>query len=398
MNELRAIINAFDQFQTQGERCALATVVSVEGSAYRRPGARMLVCESGATVGTISAGCLERDIMEHAQRVIKAAQPKLVEYDTSSTSEEIVWGLGLGCNGIVRVLVEPITPRSIHLAALRAALKAQSSTGIATLFHHSSSIPAAAPIKIGSRLVIDEAGEARCEIPDGKLASMIEDDLRTALRNETSGARVYETEGDTTKVFVETVAPPVTLIVFGAGHDALPIIDLARGLGWQTEIVDPQERPDSRTRFAQAEKVILARPETIREHVTITPRTLTLVMAHNYTQDQALLRFLLASPARYIGVMGPRKRTEKMLQEMAADGDTVFRFMEQDEARLYSPVGLDIGAITPPEIALSIIAEMRAVIARHEVGHLRSRHPRIHGTKGTPHLPNPEPASLVNSI
>jgi xanthine/CO dehydrogenase XdhC/CoxF family maturation factor len=114
-------------------------------------------------------------------------------------------------------------------------------------------------------------------------------------------------------IIVVSVVVLVALVVFGAGHDALPIIELARQLGWQTEVVDPQARPASRTRFAQAERVTLARPETISEQVTITPRTLTLVMSHNYAHDQALLKFLLASPARYIGVLGPRKRTERML-------------------------------------------------------------------------------------
>jgi len=119
MNELRAIIEAFDEANVRGERCALATVVSVEGSSYRLPGARMLVCEGGVSTGSISAGCLESDVIEHAKRVIKTNLTKLVEYDTTSTSDEIVWGLGLGCNGIVRVLVEPLAPQSSYVAALR---------------------------------------------------------------------------------------------------------------------------------------------------------------------------------------------------------------------------------------------------------------------------------------
>src|SRR3982751_96742 len=108
MNEVRALVKAFDAATRRGERCALATVVKVEGSSYRGPGARMLVLESGASTGAISAGCLESDVIEHAKRVIKNNRAKLVEYDTTSTSDEIVWGLGLGCNGIVRVLVEPL--------------------------------------------------------------------------------------------------------------------------------------------------------------------------------------------------------------------------------------------------------------------------------------------------
>jgi xanthine/CO dehydrogenase XdhC/CoxF family maturation factor len=181
------------------------------------------------------------------------------------------------------------------------------------------------------------------------------------------------------KVFLETLVPPVPLIVFGAGHDALPVVELARGLGWQTEVVDPQARPASLSRFAAADRVTLARPEEVGAHVSITPRTLALLMSHNYSHDLELLRFLLASPALYIGVIGPRKRTERMLRELAA-GEDAFRPEEADTARLYSPAGLDVGANSPAEIALSIIAEMRAVLDGRHGGMLRERRGSIHGS------------------
>lgn len=383
MNEMKELIEAFDKAQSKGDASALATVVSVEGSAYRRPGARMLVTKSGASTGTISAGCLESDVIEHAQQVIKTNVAKLVEYDTTSTNEEIVWGLGLGCNGVVRVLVEPLTGQSGYLAALRRTLAAQPNIAplvVATVFHRSSARPAPTPalVEIGSRLCLAEGGEPVCDNLSGELALLIEDDARAFLNDETSGVRLYERDGERVKVFIETITSPVPLIVFGAGHDALPIIKLARNLGWHTEVVDLQARPVSRSRFAPADRVTLSRPETISEQVHVTPRTLALVMTHNYAHDQALLKFLLASPARYIGVMGPRKRTERMLNELMADGDTNCAFNDGDRARLFAPVGLDIGANTPTEIALSIIAEMRAVVAAREGGHLRRRHAPIH--------------------
>jgi xanthine/CO dehydrogenase XdhC/CoxF family maturation factor len=179
-------------------------------------------------------------------------------------------------------------------------------------------------------------------------------------------------------VFVETLLPPVPLVIFGAGHDALPVVELARGLGWQTEVVDPQERPASLPRFAAADRVTLARPGEVATRVNITPRTLTLLMSHNYSHDLELLKFLLASPAPYVGVMGPRKRTERMLCELAA-GDEAFRLGEEDGERLYSPAGLDVGANSPAEIALSIIAEMRAVLDGRRGGSLRERRGSIHG-------------------
>jgi xanthine/CO dehydrogenase XdhC/CoxF family maturation factor len=383
MNEVRALIEAFDAACAGGVRCALATLVSVEGSSYRRPGARMLVREDGASTGTISAGCLEGDVVEHARRVIARGAAKLVEYDMASTGEEMAWGLGLGCNGIVRVLVEPLAPRSLYVAALRRSCAPEAdaaASSVATVYQHtpSPSVQADGHVEIGSRLFIDEDGEVLCEKLGGGLARLIETDVRASAREGASGVRVYELDGRAVKVFFETLTPPVPLVVFGAGQDALPVVELARGLGWRTEVVDPQARAASRARFAAADSVTLARPEEVGARVKVTARTLALLMTHNYSHDLALLKFLLASPARYVGVMGPRKRTERMLCELA-EGDAAFRLEESDRSRLHAPAGLDIGANAPAEIALSIIAEMRAVLDGRRGGLLRERGGSIHG-------------------
>ena len=385
MNEVRALVEAFDAAKSRGERCALATLVSVEGSSYRRPGARMLVCEGGKSTGTISAGCLESDVIEHAKRVIKAGEAVLVEYDTASTSDELAWGLGLGCNGIVRVLVEPLAPGSLYIETLRRSCEANAAPVlVATLYQHSPSESArdAPRIETGARLFINENGDISREKLNERVAALLESEVRgLSLAGETFGARTYDVDGGAVKVFVETLQPPVPLIVFGAGHDALPIVELARGLGWRTEVVDPQARPASLSRFAMADRVTLSRPEDVAAQVMITPRTLTLLMSHNYSHDLELLRFLLASPARYIGVMGPRKRTERMLRELAINEDAP-RLEETDMTRLYSPAGLDIGANAPAEIALSIIAEMRAVLDGRRGQMLRERRGSIHGGAG----------------
>ena len=383
MNEVRALVEAFDEANMRGERCALATVVSVEGSSYRRPGARMLVCEGGASNGTISAGCLESDVIEHAKRVIRMGEAVLVEYNTASTSDEMAWGLGLGCNGIVRVLVEPLQPDSLYVEALRRSCESNAAPAlVATFYQHmpTESAPRAARIETGARIIIDEDGNARHDKLSAHLAALLESEVR-ALSNEeaASGASSLDVDGGAVTVFIETLMPPVPVVIFGAGRDALPIVELARSLGWQTEVVDPQARPDSLARFAIADRVTLSRPEEVAARVAITPRTLTLLMSHNYSHDLALLRFLLASPARYIGVMGPRTRTRRMLSELAANEET-FRQEEADLSRLYSPAGLDIGANSSAEIALSIVAEMRALLEGRRGGMLRERRGSIHGS------------------
>ena len=343
----------------------------------------MLVCEGGASTGTISAGCLESDVIEHAKRVIAKGTAVLVEYDTASTSDEMAWGLGLGCNGVVRVLVEPLAHGSLYVEALRRSCDADASpVSVATVYQHAPAAPATPRIETGARLFIDEdGGISREKLSDGVVAVLENEARALSPGGMTSGSRVVDVDGGAVNVFVEMLLPPVPLVIFGAGHDALPVVEFARGLGWQTEVVDPQARPASRSRFAGADRVTLARPEDVAARVSITPRTLTLLMSHNYSHDIELLRFLLASPARYIGVMGPRKRTERMLRELAT-GEDAFRPDEADTARLYSPAGLDIGANGPAEIAMSIVAEMRAVLEGRRGGMLRERRGAIHSSSG----------------
>lgn len=377
MNEVRVLVEAFDDANSRGERCALATVVSVEGSSYRQPGARMLIGETGTSTGAISAGCLEADVIEHAKRVIKTGKSKIVEYNTASTSDEMAWGLGLGCNGIVRVLVEPLAPESLYLEALKLSCEPNArAVLVATVYRHE---PDAVGIETGARILIDDDGNLRSENLNGPLAAMIENEVRTLSALEISfGTHTVDIGDADVTVFIETLIPPVPIVIFGAGPDALPIVQLARGLGWQTEVVDPQARPSSFERFSTADKVTLVRPEDVAAKVTITPRTLALLMTHNYQHDITLLSFLLSTPARYIGVMGPRARTERILRELAAD-EELFRMQEADGSRLHSPVGLDIGATSCSEIAVSIIAEMRAELAGRRGGKLRERHGSIHG-------------------
>lgn len=383
MNEIETLVAALDAASGRGERCAVATVVEVEGSSYRRPGARMLVSETGAATGTISAGCLEADVVEHALAAIAAGAAKLVEYDTASTLDEAAWGLGLGCGGVVRVLVEPVAPGSLLAEALRRSCTHP--VTLATVVRHD---PRGGPareearVATGARLLIDENGDAGHERLDAESAPVLERAVRTAAdTGEASAILACDVAGGLAKVLVEALLPPVPLVVFGAGPDVLPVVELARACGWRTEVVDPQARPASRTRFAAADRVTLARPEEVPAQVDIPPGAMALLMSHDYVCDRAMLRFLLASPARYIGVMGPRHRAERMLRELALSGDAA-RLDETSLARLHAPAGLDIGANGPAEIALSIVAEVRAVMDGRRGGMLRERPSAIHGRPG----------------
>lgn len=378
---MRALVDAFDDAVASEQKCALATLVSVEGSSYRRPGARMMIREDSRTTGTISAGCLESDLIDHAMRVIADGHSQLVEYDTASTSDEMAWGLGLGCNGVVRVLVEPLPPTSLYIESLRRTCE-EAGEGVAitvaTVYECVGTEDAKNRIRPGARMVIGGDGECKYEGSDADTVYALENVLGDQLKiGVVPGANAFSANGSIVRVFIETLLPPVPLVIFGAGQDAMPILELARGAGWRTEVVDPQHRTASVSRFTLADKVTLSRPEDVGANVKVTPRTVAILMTHNYAQDLELLGFLLDSPAAYIGVMGPKKRTQRMLEELCSRKGTSLH--EHNLERLYSPVGLDIGANSPYEIALSIVSEMKAVLNDRGGGLLRERHGSIHG-------------------
>jgi len=371
MNETRAIIEAFIESRTKNERCALATVVNVEGSAYRRPGARMLMTENGRIVGSLSGGCLERDVFERARIVMQTREPIVVRYDTGADTE-IVWGLGLGCNGIVQILIEPldIAAMPLHLEFLSDCITRQKTGVIATVFGGKSDI------KPGSRLMLQDDDEAIIEFENGEFARAAMRDARRALSDKKSSDKIYELTTGAAEVFIEFVEPPVPLVIFGANADAAPVAEYAQKLGWHVTVVDTQARSASLERFADcADAVTLCRPETAADCVPLTQRTAAIVMTHNYQHDLELFKTLLPSSVQYVGMMGPKRRTERIIAEALAEGLTI---SDEQMNRLHAPIGLDIGAETPSGIALSIVGEIRAVLSEREGGFLKRRNAPIH--------------------
>jgi len=381
VNELRAIVEAYGQAAREGKRTVLATVVRTSGSVYRRAGARMLVTlDSGggcSTTGTISGGCLERDVCERARGVLQKDAPALVRYDTTA-DDDIVWGLGVGCNGVVEVLLEPLPSRAVpaHLSLLAACLNHHQRGVSATVFNISDAVPSVtnAQVKLGSRTLVRGDGNVSSEIDDHELAARVEDDACEALAGNESSVKVYETASGVAEVFIEVVQPPAPVVIFGAGHDAVPVAEFARKVGWHVTVVDTRARPLSRERFAEADACMLCRPEDVSARVPLTNRTMVLVMTHNYLHDLELLKTLLGSPVRYVGMLGPKRRTEQMLLEALTEDAALGENLQ----RLHAPVGLDLGGETPEEIALSIVAEMRAALAGRDGGFLKHRAAPIH--------------------
>lgn len=378
MNELQSIIRAYREARAVGLKAALATVVDVEGSAYRRPGARMLITEDGRTAGAISGGCLERDVALRAARVIESRGALMVEYDTRGDAD-VVWGTGLGCNGVVRLWIESLHEESAGERALQFmadCLQKRKSGVLATVIAKSANPfeNAASAFEIGERLLFDsELNLCGSSFKDGGLG--IREDALGVLASERTAVRSYEVSSGRARIFFDLIMPPLELVICGAEHDALPLLSLAHALGWRVTVVDPRARRATPERFALADEVVLCRAEDVAAHIPLSENTAVVIMTHNYLYDVELLRALLPSPARYLGILGPKERTLKLLEEIKED---VFGLALSQFERLHSPVGMDIGAETPEEIALSIICEIKAVCAARRGGFLRDRTAPIH--------------------
>lgn len=372
MNELQSIINAYRENEQKNTPVALATVVRVTGSAYRRAGARILVTANGQTVGSVSGGCLERDVINQARRVLQWNEPRVVTYDSTS-DEDMAWEFNLGCNGIVEVLIEPLshTEKQGHMVFLTDCLGHRQAGVVATVFGVDGPIKA----KVGNRLMLSAQRSARYDIGDGDLTAAILDDAQHTLECGGSKATTYTMATGRAEVFIEVIQPSVSLVIFGAGQDAVPLVRLANELGWHVTLIDPRPGYATRTRFPLADVLIACRPDEVCERIKIDRHTVAAVMTHNYLHDSEVLRTLWPLPLRYIGILGSKQRTRKLLDQVQESGRS---HGINSLGRVYGPIGLDIGADTPEEIALAVAAEINAVLTGRLGGMLRAREGPLH--------------------
>jgi len=372
MKELQSIIDAYREIEQKNQQAALATVVRVTGSAYRRAGARMLITADGHTVGSVSGGCLERDVLNQARRVLQWIEPRVVVYDSMS-DEDIAWEFNLGCNGIVEVLIEPLSHKEEqgHMAFLTECLQQRQVGVLATLFSVEGSMKA----KVGNRLMLSEQRAVRHDIGDGDLAEAILDDSQHVLESGRSKATTFAMATGRAEVFIEVIQPSVPFVIFGAGQDAVPLVRFAKELGWHVTLVDPRPGYATPTRFPLADTLIVCRPEEVCERIKINSRTVAAVMTHNFLHDAELLRTLWPSPLRYLGILGSGQRTRRLLDQVQGTGQS---HRDHSLGLVYGPMGLDIGADTPEEIALAVVAEIKAVLTGRPGGMLRTREGPLH--------------------
>ena len=367
MSEIGDVLAAIESLAAKGERMALATIVAVRGSTYRRPGARLLVPEDGAPVGNLSGGCLEGDVADMARVVMEEGRARLAGWDLTADDDD-VWGLGLGCNGAIEVFIEPAEKAAEVAGALRAALEEERPISVVTVVE--SSRPSVAP---GARLVVRPDGSSDGSLGDPAVDAVAQEAATTLLGQERSEVRSLT---DDVRAFVEVLDPPLRLLVCGAGHDAIPLVRAASVLGWNVTVADDRPAFLDRERFPEAKAFV--EPDELAETAKaagVDARTYVVVMSHNFLRDKEYVRSMLDSPAAYLGMLGPAARTERLLMELRDEGVEIF---EKDRGRIHGPAGLDLGGEGPEEIAQAILAEIVAVKRQRAGGFLRDRPGPIH--------------------
>ena len=371
MKEIEDIIHSFKKAQQQNKKTALATVVHVEGSSYRRPGARMLVTEDGELTGAISGGCLEGDALRKALLAINQQQNKLVTYDSMDEEDNTI-GIQLGCNGIVHILFEPIDSAKENnpIALLEKATIQSKNSVLTTLFSLSNNSD-----QPGTCLFT--TGETSFgSITDTTIEKAILQDIEEVFTTGYSIMKSYLQHNEQLVTgFIELIKPPVELVIAGAGNDAFPLVQIASVLGWHVTIVDGRKTHANAMRFPTAKNIIVAKPAEAVNQIVINEQTVFVLMSHNYNYDVAMLQQLVQTNCSYIGVLGPKKKLEKMFTALQDEGIAINAELQQ---KIYGPVGLDIGAETAEEIALSITAEIKSVLAKKDGASLRNKNGFIH--------------------
>jgi xanthine/CO dehydrogenase XdhC/CoxF family maturation factor len=372
LKELHEIIKAYDLACQAGKQTALATVVHVDGSSYRRPGARMLVDDEGLLTGAISGGCLEGDALRKALLALAQQKTKLVSYDTSNEDDMSI-GIQLGCAGIIQVLFEPIDPSDANnpIELIRSCLSSRQKAVLLTLF----SLDGRYAEQIGTCTLLKHNGSFTGDVTLTQLHELIRADMQEALSHSTSIFKSYQDGAIFITGFIEYMSPPISLVIVGAGNDAIPMMQLADMLGWESRIVDGRNTHAKPERFEAACQVLVSKPEAVLEKIPVDDRTAFVMMTHNYNYDLAMLKALLPLDIPYIGMLGPKKKTERMLHELREAGMEITEKMLE---KVYGPTGLEIGAETPEEIALSITAEILSVMNGTPGGQLKRKNDVIH--------------------
>jgi xanthine dehydrogenase accessory factor len=342
------ILTALDEWQQAREEIALATLVRVERSAPRQPGARLAMTRSGKMAGSVSAGCVENDVFERATQVLDRGAPVLATY---GISDDDAFRVGLSCGGSIDVLIEPFVACGVW-RAVREAIEHQRPVALAT---------ALAPAALAGRKLARMNNEATVGSIEGEIDAVVIEAARQLLRDGGTRTLTVPRPGADATVFVEAFAPPPHLVIVGATHTAMTLCHMAKPLGFRITVIDARGLYATRERFPDADDLILGWPADVLSTIPFDASAFVVTLAHDPKFDLPTLARALRADTRYVGALGSRATHAKRVAQLRAEG-----FTDADLARIHAPIGLDLGARTPEEIALSILAEI--VATRHGRG------------------------------
>jgi xanthine/CO dehydrogenase XdhC/CoxF family maturation factor len=349
----------------------------------------MIIAPMGEATGTVSGGCLESDVSKKAWWLTASGKPALRTYSTGEDDDELEdaeLSFGLGCNGTVHILFERVLfedhpeekgmPRAASLVVdvLREVKASGTGAALATVIGTQSERHTA----LGERVAIRSAGQVQIEMHERWLSTAVAEDLKAVLNARRSATRTYEGADGAVEVLLEYIAPPRRLVIFGAGHDAMPLVSMARLQGWHITVIDARSHFARAQRFPDADQVFSAPLQPMPELYAMVADAAVVVMTHSLSQDRHWLGQVLQSTPRYIGQLGPRSRTERLLDELPEQARQASAC-----ANLHYPVGLDLGGDAPDSVALSILAEANAVFNGRDGGMLKHRQASIHAVDVT---------------
>ncbi len=370
MKEIQQILRHYDDKRSSGISMALATVVNIHGSSYRRPGARMLIFENGNWTGGISGGCLEGDILKHALKAIYEGKPSIRRYDTTQTDNYEV-GVGLGCQGIIDILIAPLkaSEAETHFEYLRQVIKKRSPCTLVQVCLNNSKIPLNEGLIVGEERV----GEDILKFLGKSEGALFEKFMRAAeMESRSIYFNFYASHGKDLHIFIEKFKPVVHLYVFGDNYDVHPIVDICSTLGWKTSLIGNRYKIFKRV-LSTADNIVHSKDPY--PDLEIDAYSAVILMAHDYKTDLRNLRLMSGTDTFYIGLLGPRDRGERLMSDLKKSMGTLDDALLQ---KVYMPTGLDIGANTPEEIAISVVAEVNTVLRKRNGSFLRERSTPIH--------------------
>jgi xanthine dehydrogenase accessory factor len=362
------VLSAIGEALDREADAVLATIIDVAGSAYRRPGAKMLIEGDGdGGAGSLTAGCLEDEVRGLASDVIDAGQPRIETYDLIGDGD--VWGLGMGCNGVITVLLEPLG--ETYRPVVRRVSNGED-CGVVTVTDGDR--------PLGERGFYDPAAGFSGDLPEW-VCEELRAPTATLLEEGKTETVTIETDNGTVEVFIDGIEAPSNLVVVGSGPDVNPVVELAKRVDFRVTVVTFRGALSSGDNFPAADAVRATSPVDIRDDIDFDSDTHVVVMTHNFLDDRLAVEELVETPVPYIGLMGPRERFEEMLADFADEGVSI---TEDETSRIYTPIGLDLGGDSPHQIAYSIVAEVLSVANERTPQHLSEREAPIHDRIETP--------------